>query len=259
VRLSTDTTTILGLLFLAGSCAVYSEDLLEEGGGNGGETGTTSVTTGTGGMGAFGGMGGVGPGGGGATTTGNTTSSTGGSTTSSTSSTGGMGGSGGNPIPELWINELHYDNNGSDADEGVEVAGTAGGDLSGYSVVLYNGSNGMSYGTVSLTGTLPNQGGGVGAAWFPKASIQNGAPDGLALVGPGDVVIQFLSYEGAFTAANGPANGMMSTDIAVEEPDTLPLGRSLQLTGNGATYASFTWAVPATATPGAVNTGQTFQ
>jgi hypothetical protein len=30
------------------------------------------------------------------------------------------------PTNEPWINELHYDNFGSDADEGVEIAGPAG-------------------------------------------------------------------------------------------------------------------------------------
>ena len=42
-------------------------------------------------------------------------------------------------------------------------------------------------------------------------------PDGIALVNASSVVVQFLSYGGTFTAVNGPANGMLSTDIGVSE------------------------------------------
>ncbi len=37
----------------------------------------------------------------------------------------------------VFINELHYDNTGTDVDEGVEIAGQAGIDLSGWSLVFY--------------------------------------------------------------------------------------------------------------------------
>jgi hypothetical protein len=158
----------------------------------------------------------------------------------------------------VWINEIHYDNTGADTGEGVEVAGPAGKSLSGYSLVLYDGAAGASYNTVALSGTIPNQSNGFGTVWFPIAGIQNGSPDGVALVGPGPTVIQFLSYEGAFAAANGAAMGMMSTDIGVSEATGSPVGQSLQLTGTGTSYAAFTWAGSATATPGALNNGQTF-
>lgn len=46
--------------------------------------------------------------------------------------------------PEVWINELHYDNIGVDSNEGFEIAGAAGTDLGNYSVYLYNGSNGQT-------------------------------------------------------------------------------------------------------------------
>ncbi len=41
--------------------------------------------------------------------------------------------------PPVFINEIHYDNDGTDADEAIEIAGPAGTDLTGWSVVLYNG------------------------------------------------------------------------------------------------------------------------
>ena len=62
----------------------------------------------------------------------------------------------------VWINEFHYDNAGGDVAEGVEIAGEAGTDLSGYSIVLYNGSSssGASYKTEDLSGVIPDEGSG---------------------------------------------------------------------------------------------------
>jgi hypothetical protein len=128
--------------------------------------------------------------------------------------------------------------------------------------VLYNGSGGPVYSTIPLNGIIPNLQGGYGVLSFAAVGLQNGSPDGIALVGPGSVVVQFLSYEGTFTAVGGPANGLTSTDISVSEPSDSPVGYSLQLTGSGsasgATYGDFTWVAPAPHTFGAVNTGQSF-
>ncbi|GAB2696828.1 ExeM/NucH family extracellular endonuclease [Thalassiella azotivora] len=159
----------------------------------------------------------------------------------------------------VFINEIHYDNDGTDTGELVEVAGPAGTDLSGWSVVLYNGANGAVYDTDALSGTLTNQQGGYGtvAVEYPSNGVQNGAPDGVALVGPAGLV-QFLSYEGTMTAASGPAAGQTSTDIGVAQGASTPVGSSLSLTGSGTTYGDFSWTVTdGGATPGAVNTGQT--
>ena len=160
----------------------------------------------------------------------------------------------------VFINEIHYDNNGTDADEAIEIAGPAGTDLTGWSIVLYNGASGTVYDTDALSGTILDAGGGFGAAaiTYSVNGVQNGAPDGIALV-HGTTVVQFLSYEGSFTAVDGPAGGMSSTDIGVSETGSEPLGRSLQLVGTGMFYDDFTWQGPtATASIGAINAGQTF-
>lgn len=161
---------------------------------------------------------------------------------------------------ELWINEFHYDNDGSDTGEFVEVVvsdsvATAPPDID---VVLYNGSNGTVYGTHSLdtfTATAPVAGYTIYSK--PISDIQNGAPDGLALV-QDSLVVLFLSYEGDFTATDGPASGMVSTDIGVSESSS-PIGESLQLSGTGSSYIDFSWQPPATETAGAVNTNQSLE
>ncbi|MEO1687009.1 MAG: ExeM/NucH family extracellular endonuclease, partial [Pseudomonadota bacterium] len=158
----------------------------------------------------------------------------------------------------IFINELHYDDDGADAGEFVEIAGPAGTDLTGWTVVLYNGSGGASYGTVALSGIIDDEGEGFGALSFARAGIQNGAPDGLALVDAGGAVVQFLSYEGTFTATNGPAAGMESEDIGVAETGSTPEGRSLSLAGAGTVYEDFAWTGPGGSTAGDVNGGQIF-
>jgi hypothetical protein len=157
----------------------------------------------------------------------------------------------------VFINEFHYDNGGTDSGEAIEVAGTPG-SLDGYSLVLYNGSNDLVYNTTPLTGTIGDQQNGHGTAVFnyPVNGIQNGSPDGIALVDPDGAVLQFLSYEGSFTASDGPAAGTASQDIGVEESSTTLVGDSLQLTGDG--NENFTWSGPAADSFGDPNTGQTF-
>ncbi|MBT1450040.1 ExeM/NucH family extracellular endonuclease [Glaciecola sp. XM2] len=158
----------------------------------------------------------------------------------------------------VFINEIHYDNTGGDVGEFVEVAAPAGTDLSGWSVVFYNGSNGTSYATSALSGVVSEQSNGYGFVTVSPSSIQNGSPDGLALVDNNGNVVQFLSYEGTLTATNGIANGLTSTDIGVSEPGSTPVGFSLQLTGIGQAYADFSWAEPSPESPGSVNAEQSF-
>ena len=157
-----------------------------------------------------------------------------------------------------WVNEIHYDNSGSDRDEGIEIAGTAGLDLAGWSVALYNGSNGTVYGTLVLSGVIDDEGVGLGALWFAQSGLQNGAPDGLALVDADGAVVEFWSYEGVVTAVDGPASGLTSTDLGVAETSSTPLGRALQRTGTGSTGDDFAWSAPQQHTRGSVNQGQTF-
>ena len=95
----------------------------------------------------------------------------------------------------VWINEIHYDNDGSDTGEGVEIDGTTGTELAGYEIVLYNGSTGTQYNTETLSGTIGDEGAGFGAINFPISGIQNGAPDGCC-IGRGNLLNEVWSLVG---------------------------------------------------------------
>lgn len=157
-----------------------------------------------------------------------------------------------------WINEFHYDNDGTDAGEFVEVAGPAGLDLTGWSVVGYNGNGGSAYNSISLSGTIADQGGCTGTLAIDFSGLQNGAPDGIALIDNGGAVVEFISYEGTMTAADGPAAGMSSQDVGVSESASTPVGYSLQLGGTGSGAADFYWQSEQADTYGQINAGQQF-
>ncbi|MGC1272997.1 MAG: Ig-like domain-containing protein, partial [Planctomycetaceae bacterium] len=150
------------------------------------------------------------------------------------------------------INEVHYDNDGADGEEFIEIRVAKDADVSGLVVELYNGNGGTTYGNVSVSSLTKTSDEGYDYYVWEIPGIQNGSPDGIALSDNG-TVIEFLSYEGTFTATNGTAAGLTSNDIVVSEPANTPTGQSLQRTGDGPTD----WEGPGEATPGAANGGGT--
>ena len=140
------------------------------------------------------------------------------------------------PVTDFRINEIHYDNLGTDAGEAVEIEGPAGASIAGFSIVPYNGNGGVTYGTPQVfTGSLPASCDARGVAFvsFPVDGLQNGAPDGVALVNDLGQVLDFISYEGPLTATNGPAAGLTATDILAAQTNA-PVGTSLQRLSTGA-------------------------
>jgi large repetitive protein len=123
----------------------------------------------------------------------------------------------------LVINEVDYDQLGTDNTEYVEIynPSAAAVNLTGKTLYLINGNNSEVYGTVDLSGagsmpplsylviagagvTVPAGVMKIDPGWTTDA-IQNGMPDGLALVDTTNLtVIDALSYEGAITAAMLP-------------------------------------------------------
>ncbi|MBL6663173.1 MAG: T9SS type A sorting domain-containing protein [Flavobacteriales bacterium] len=162
----------------------------------------------------------------------------------------------------LIINEIHYDNIGTDTLEGVEIVGKAGYDLSCYTLYLYNGSTGLVYDSLNLSGVIPNDSCGYGAIWFAISGIQNGdvsSGDGIGLANScKKYKIQFLSYEGSFIANNGLFDSEVAMDIGVSESAMTPVNTSIQLVGFGEEYSSFVWVASLPNTRNMVNTGQSF-
>ena len=167
---------------------------------------------------------------------------------------------------EVFINELHYDDATASGDVGerIEVVATAGETPSGYRIHLYNGATPSAATTNDNdpvpAGSVVGCGGSVRIATvsYPSNGLQNGANDAIALVDASGAVVQFISYEGAVTASNGPAAGRTSVNLPVSESSSTAAGTSLQLGGSGSGYGNFTWRASATQTFGACNNGQTF-
>ncbi|WP_158514740.1 DNA/RNA non-specific endonuclease [Gemmatimonas phototrophica] len=163
-----------------------------------------------------------------------------------------------NPAPSVRFSEIHYDNNGTDANERIEISMPVGQDLTGWQLVLYNGANGQSYSTGALAPLSRSACVGgereVVVALYPVNGIQNGSPDGMALVNGAGSVVEFLSYEGVFQATNGPAVGITSTDIGASETG----GASGTSDGSVARGTGNTWVTSNTTnTFGACNDGTT--
>jgi len=161
----------------------------------------------------------------------------------------------------IFINEIHYDNRGADKDEFIELAGSAGLNLLDWSLKFYNGSTGLVYKTFTFNDvTLDDSHYGFGFLAINVSGIQNGSTDGIgdgiAIVDSNDQVMQFLSYEGAFEAKDGPALGILSQNISISQSSS-PNGQSMQLTSSGSSYNDFEWSIEDN-TFGGKNMGQNF-
>lgn len=178
----------------------------------------------------------------------------------------------------LVINEVDYDQVGTDTSEFIEIFNGTGApvSLAGHALFLVNGSGNAVYTTVDLGGagtlgdgqylvvrsaavTVPM---GTLTVDFTKATdnIQNGAPDGIALVDTTkNLLVDALSYEGSMTTATLPGLGVVSlvegTALPLSVADSNMQQGSLCRLPNGADTNNATndWAVSATPTPGAAN------
>ena len=156
-----------------------------------------------------------------------------------------------------WINEIHYDNVGTDMMEYVEIVIPDPGCPGPISVERYNGNGGLSYGVSTIDGMTGEvqSGDGMGCIAFDGGyytiigieflsnGLQNG-PDGIAI--QCGTFVQFLTYEGSFTATDGIASGMMGADIGVSESSSTDTIFSAQLQGIGSVYSNFSWVIDST-------------
>ncbi|HEY2775082.1 MAG TPA: lamin tail domain-containing protein [Candidatus Binatia bacterium] len=181
----------------------------------------------------------------------------------------------------LVINEIDYDNVGTDAAEFVEVFNPTSApiSLSGIALVLVNGGSNTEYdrfdlspagslaasqylvvGATSVVSSVPA---GVETidAGAVTSLIQNGAPDGVALIDAvHSTLIDALSYEGSMTMAQitgfpGTVSLVEGTALPVSVADSNTVNGSLSRLPDGSDTndAATDWKFSSTPTPGAAN------
>ena len=170
-------------------------------------------------------------------------------------------GDGGPPPPpppeaDVVINEVDYDQVGTDADGFVELknTGSSAAALDGIVLVLVNGGDSAEYGRVALTGSLA-----AGAYLVVPVEMQNGAPDGVALVDTATkALLDALSYEGEIHAAtiDGQVYDLVEgTALPATVADSNSVDGSLSRIPDGSDTddAATDWVFTSTKTPGAAN------
>jgi hypothetical protein len=181
----------------------------------------------------------------------------------------------------LVINEVDYDNVGTDTAEYVEIYNPSGAAISLANKTLYlvNGANSEVYVTVDLSPatslashqylvlananvTVPMTALKIDTGWHNAVGdIQNGAPDGVALVDTStNTLIDAFSYEGSITAAMLPG---FATPPSLVEGTVLPAATADSNTAEGSLCrhpdgqdtdnAAADWAFCATLSPGTAN------
>jgi hypothetical protein len=168
----------------------------------------------------------------------------------------------------LVINEVDYDQAiNPDSQEFIEIHNPSGAALSlaGVQLILINGNGNAIYATIDLSsvGSLPSKGylviAGAGVTvtapaikldpGFTTDEIQNGGPDGIALIdNTSHVLIDALSYEGSMTAVDlpgFPAPVSLVEGTATTAGDLTPFANAIcrKPDGQDTDNASADWAV----------------
>lgn len=159
---------------------------------------------------------------------------------------------------QIFINEIDYDQPGTDAAEFIEIAGPAG-NYNAVTIELINGNNDAGYKTIDLSDiSLTDTGSGYGFYVIGSTGmgtdveispgsggwLQNGSPDGIVLK-VGGTIVDAVAYEGDMTYES------YSMENAGE--DFYGVDSSLYRIGlDGSTW------VHGLNTPGAINTDQVF-
>jgi hypothetical protein len=155
---------------------------------------------------------------------------------------------------KLVINEVDYDQVGTDTGGFAEIhnVGDAAADLTDVELVAVNGGDSAEYAREQLTGTLA-----AGGYLVVAIELQNGAPDGLALL-DGTTLRDALSYEGGITAATigGQTYNLVEGTVlptSVEDPNTVARSLIRNPNGRDTDDAASDWAFTTTITRGAAN------
>jgi hypothetical protein len=167
----------------------------------------------------------------------------------------------------LFINEIDYDQPGVDSAEFIELAGTAGTNLNGWTIQLMNGADNLPYGNITLPSFTFTDETGTGWGFFVAGrpsvpgndfdlgadnSVQNGTSDGMQLIDPSSAIVQYVEYAG--TALTGP-NDISPAGIV---DGNVLANTSIYKTGMGSAFGDFSWDNQfGMITPGALNPGET--
>ncbi len=158
--------------------------------------------------------------------------------------------------PKSLLSEFHYDNVGTDSNEFVEIAVENGTyDIGAFALTLYNGVNGKEYAIYNGSEFTRGETWSNYDYWYidlPVNGIQNG-PDGIALQYE-NRMLQFIAYEGSFSAANGIAVGHLAELIAPKESNDWTLEEaSIHFIGSAAPFEGYFWENAAVHSKGAHN------
>jgi hypothetical protein len=183
----------------------------------------------------------------------------------------------------LVINEIDYDQPGTDSAEFVEIynPGTEEMSLAGVVLVLVNGLSSFEYARVELADAGPSLPAGgylvvgsseilaslppdtLSVAFASSANnVQNGAPDGVALFDTSaNVLLDALSYEGSITAAQidgapGTWNLVEGTPATAADSNATPGALARFPNGSDTDDAATDWVFHASASPGEPNSGR---
>ncbi|MBA3395940.1 MAG: lamin tail domain-containing protein [Deltaproteobacteria bacterium] len=186
---------------------------------------------------------------------------------------------GGGASPGIVINEVDYDNVGTDSAEYLELfnPSAATTSLAGLKIVLVNGATNTAYSTIDLSSvgslaagkylviagpgvSVPTSAQKLNPAWT-QDQIQNGPPDGIALIDDvAHTLIDAFSYEGAITAATiagfpAPVSLVEGTalDAAIADSNTVTLTLCRSPNGKDTNQAAADWKSCNTRTPGTAN------
>jgi len=176
-----------------------------------------------------------------------------------------------NDCPNAWVNEFHYDDQGIDTNEFIEICfGPDSGptNLNEYQCWIYD----QYGGAISNIGLEEFTLGGSsnGFTFYTYMTPLSGYGSGISIDTPTSISISidiFISYEGIVEATNGPYEGLISEDVGVYESNYTPEGSSIALEGEGASYRDFaddSWTSHSNpsaglgATPGLPNHNQVF-
>lgn len=157
----------------------------------------------------------------------------------------------------LYINELHFTNQGTEVDKGVEIAGLAGIKLENYVLAIYTNQSNLDR-IIELSGVIDDEGQGYGAVWVPDPDLFFASA--IALVNKvSGVTTDFIAHRVHGVVANdGPAEGQPAYWQGRNEDPNTPVNYSIQRQGDLACpNTAQVWVGPALASRGQLNFAQT--